>query len=119
MGRSAQAAAIALSVAIASPAYGAMQPARPSAPTPPVAAPQNQSDVRYSPLEPPTLDSPIERRGKNRLVGTWVPVDDVVFGIGMYRVQKDRRSDPNRNHPLRDTYGKTQGVAAVGMSFSF
>ena len=52
-------------------------------------------------------------------MGSWMPAEDVVLGIGIYRVQKDRRNDPNRNHPLRDTYGKTQGIAAVGLSLSF
>ena len=48
-----------------------------------------------------------------------MPSDDVVVGVGLYRVQKIGRNDPNRNNPLHDAFGKTQRVPAVGVSLSF
>lgn len=57
-------------------------------------------------------------RGK-RLFGAWVPDNRVELGLGVYRVPKSSRYDPNRSNPMRDPTGKTMGVAAVGMSLRF
>jgi hypothetical protein len=53
------------------------------------------------------------------LGGNWAGSDGVVMGVGMFRVPKMNRNDPNRSNPLHDSSGKTMGVAAVGLSLRF
>ena len=70
----------------------------------------------FAPMEA----EPAPRRGQPRLIGgDWATSDRVVMGVGLFRVPKIDRNDPNRNHPLRDPSGKTTGAAALGLSFSF
>jgi len=111
--------ALAIPLAIATPAFGAMQPSRPMLAPPSTAPAEHQPKAQYPSLSEPAPDSLFEIRGRNRLVGSWMPSEDVVVGVGLYRVQKIGRNDPNRNNPLHDAFGKTQRVPAVGVSLSF
>lgn len=47
------------------------------------------------------------------------PANNAIVGVGLWRVPKMNRSDPNRNNPLRSTRGKTGRAAAVGMQVVF
>ena len=47
------------------------------------------------------------------------PVENSVMGIGLWRVPKVNRNDPNRGSPLRDRRGKTSRAAAVGFQLAF
>ena len=68
----------------------------------------------------PTMVAPAPPRGRPMLVGgNWAASDRVVMGVGMFRVPKVDRNDPNRNQPMRDPSGKTMGVAALGLNLRF
>jgi hypothetical protein len=67
-----------------------------------------------------TASADAERRAKRTpFVGASSPNGDVQLGLGLFRVQKTDDVDPNRHAPMRDTFGKTQRVAALGASFRF
>ena len=118
MRRSTRALAFAIPVALATPAFGEQRIALGGTVNPIVTA-KHETFVR--PLTPQSFPVAglLQIRGRNRLFGSWMPTEDVVLGLGLYRVQKAGRNDPNRQNPLRETLGKTQRIAAVGVSLSF
>lgn len=49
----------------------------------------------------------------------FAPTGTSVVGVGLVRMPKVDRLDPNRTNPLRVTKGKTTKAAAVGMKVAF
>jgi hypothetical protein len=43
----------------------------------------------------------------------------MVAGVGLFRVPKMDANDPNRAIPIRSSEGKSQRIAAVGLSLAF
>jgi len=74
---------------------------------------QRRSGIPFVAIAPPA-------RGQPQLLGgNWSNSDAVLMGVGMFRVPKVDRNDPNRGNPMRDPSGKTMGIAAVGVSLRF
>jgi hypothetical protein len=47
------------------------------------------------------------------------PIDDSLVGVGLWRVSKSNRDDPNRANPMRGPKPKTTRAAVVGMQMKF
>lgn len=58
-------------------------------------------------------------RGTRMLLGATSPDHGMVAGVGLFRVPKMDANDPNRAIPIRSSEGKSQRIAAVGLSLAF
>jgi hypothetical protein len=70
--------------------------------------------------KPADLDSlPKVGTAGHKLLGQMSPAGNATFGIGIFRVEKDDRYDPNRGAPIQNRSGRLSGIAAVGFNIGF
>jgi hypothetical protein len=95
-------------------------PAQAQQPAPrPIIGPAEPTQPASRPSAIPLLTpSPPRPKDEQPLPGAWLPMGRGHMGLGLFRVPRIDRTDPNRNNPLWE--GKrTSRIAAFGMSVRF
>jgi hypothetical protein len=86
-------------------------------------APGFARDVRLAAADlavPSDLDAlPVVGTARHKLVGQIRPSGNTTLGIGVWRVEKSDRNDPNRAQPMRDRRGRLSGTAGLGFNIGF
>jgi hypothetical protein len=118
MGRSTRALIFAMPIAFSTPAFGEPLVAQIATAVPSYPARREPTVQLLEPQLPPDVRL-IEIRGRNRLVGSWMLSEEVMVGLGLYRIQRTGPNESNRSSRPRATLTETQRIAAVGVSLSF
>lgn len=118
MGRCTRALVIAISVTFATPAFGEPLIAETAIPAPGFPTRREPLVQILEPQLPPVARL-VQIRGRNRLVGSWMLGEEIVVGLGLYRIQRTGPNESNRSSAPRETLSKSQRIAAVGVSLIF